>query len=77
VLCALVGGLSGYGTWIHSDKQSVTIFTNPTENAVVIDDYLHLTAPGAVTLSHKVNHLAQVNKNNYKPTSLGIYRTWS
>ena len=50
VLCALVGGLSGCGTWVHSDKQSVTIFTNPPESAVVIDDYLHLTAPGTVDL---------------------------
>ena len=63
VLCALLGGLSGCGTWMHSDKQSVTIFTNPPETAVVIDDYLHLTAPGTVTLSRKGNHLAQVNKD--------------
>ena len=38
VLCTLVGGLSGCGTWMHSDKQSVTIFTNPPEASVVIDD---------------------------------------
>ena len=77
VLCALVGGLSGCGTWMHSDKQSVTIFTNPPESAVVIDDYLHLTAPGTVTLSRKGNHLAQVNKDGYEPASLKIDRTWS
>ena len=35
--------LTGCGTWMHSDKQSVTIFTNPPETAVVIDDYLHLS----------------------------------
>ena len=77
VLCALVGGLSGCGTWMHSDKQSVTIFTNPPETAVVIDDYLHLTAPGTVTLSRKGNHLAQVNRDGYEPTSFKIDRTWS
>lgn len=62
---------------MHSDKQSVTIFTNPPESAVVIDDYLHLTAPGTVTLSRKGNHLAQVNKDGYEPASLKIERTWS
>jgi len=54
---------------MHSDKQSVTIFTNPPESAVVIDDYLHLIAPGAITLSCKGNHLAQVNKDGYEPAS--------
>jgi hypothetical protein len=77
VVCALFGGLSGCGTWMHSDKQSVTIFTNPPETAVVIDDYLHLTAPGTVTLSRKGNHLAQVNRDGYEPTSFRINRTWS
>lgn len=77
VLCALVGGLSGCGSWMHSDKQSVTIFTNPPESTVVIDDYLHLTAPGTVTLSRKGNHLAQVVKDGYEPTSFKIDRTWS
>lgn len=77
VLCALVGGLSGCGSWMHSDKQSVTIFTNPPEASVVIDDYLHLTAPGTVTLSRKGNHLAQVKKEGFQPTFLKIDRTWS
>ncbi|MBI5317568.1 MAG: PEGA domain-containing protein [Nitrospirae bacterium] len=77
VLCALVGGLSGCGSWMHSDKQSVTIFTNPPEASVVIDDYLHLTAPGTVTLSRKGNHLAQVKKEGFQPTFFKIDRTWS
>jgi len=77
MLCALIGGLSGCGTWMHSDKQSVTIFTNPPEASVVIDDYLHLTAPGTVTLSRKGNHLAQVKKEGFQPTLLKINRTWS
>jgi len=62
---------------MHSDKQSVTIFTNPPEASVVIDDYLHLTAPGTVTLSRKENHLAQVNKEGFEPTRIKIDRTWS
>ena len=53
------------------------IFTNPPESAVVIDDYLHLTAPGTVTLSRQGNHLAQVTKEGYEPTSLRIDRTCS
>jgi len=77
LLCVFIGGLSGCGTWMHSDKQSVTIFTNPPESAVVIDDYLHLTAPGTVTLSRKGNHVALVNKEGYEPTLLSIDRTWS
>ena len=62
---------------MHSDKQPVTIFTTPPETAVVIDDYLHLTAPCVVTLSRKDNHRAQVNKDGFEPTSLKIDRTWS
>jgi hypothetical protein len=77
VLCFIVVGLSGCGTWMHSDKQSVTIFTTPPEASVVIDDYLHLTAPGTVTLSRKSNHLAQVNREGFEPTTLKIDRTWS
>jgi len=53
-MCLLVGGLSGCGTWMHSDKQSVTIFTNPPETAIVIDNYLHLTAPGTVNAKLKL-----------------------
>lgn len=77
VVCALVGGLSGCGTWIHSDKQSVTIFTNPPETSVLIDNYLQLTAPGIVTLSRKGDHLAVANKDGYEQTSLNIDRSWS
>jgi len=77
VACALIGGLSGCGTWMHSDKQSVAIFTNPPETAVVIDDYLHVTAPGIVTLSRKGDHLITAHKNGYEPASLKIDRTWS
>jgi hypothetical protein len=46
-------------------------FTNPPESALVIDDYLHLTMPGTVTLSRKGNHLAQVNKDGYEPACSG------
>jgi PEGA domain len=77
VLCAVMGGLSGCGTWMHSDKQSVTIFTTPPETAVVIDNYLHLTAPGTVMLSRKGDHVAQVNKEGFEPASFKIDRTWS
>jgi hypothetical protein len=77
VVCAMVGGLSGCGTWMHSDKQSVTIFTNPPETSVIIDNYLQLTAPGTITLSRKGDHVAQANKDGYEPTSLKIDRTWS
>jgi hypothetical protein len=58
-------------------QQPVTIFTNPPETAIVIDDYLHLTAPGIVTLSRKGDHLVKANKNGYESASLKIDRTWS
>lgn len=60
---------------MHSDKQSVTIFTDPPETSILIDNYLQLTAPGTLTLSRKGNHVAQANKNGYDPTSLKIDRT--
>ena len=60
---------------MHSDKQSVTIFTDPPETSVLIDNCLQLTAPGTVTLSRKGDHVAQANKNGYDPTSLKIDRT--
>lgn len=76
-VCLLVGGLAGCGTWIHGDQQSVQLYTNPPESRMVIDDFLHVTAPGTVTLSRKSNHVAQVTKDGYAPTSLRIERTWS
>jgi PEGA domain len=75
--CILIGELTGCGTWMHSDKQSVQIFTNPPESQVVIDDRLHLNAPGTVSLSRKSDHTAQVAKDGYAPASLRIDRTWS
>ena len=61
---------------MHSDKQSVTIFTNPPGTSVLIDNYLQLTAPGTVTLSRKGDHVAPANKDGYEPTSFKIDRTW-
>ena len=64
MLCILLGGISDCGASLHSDKQPIAIFTNPPESTVVTDDYLHLIAPGTITLSRIDNHLAQVNKDD-------------
>ncbi len=75
--CAIVASwtLSACATNMHSDRQSVAIFTNPPDSNVLIDDVIHLQAPGAVTLSRKANHLAKIDKVSYVPTTIAIERT--
>lgn len=73
--CALI--LSGCGTLMHSDKQSVTIYSLPPGAHVTVDRYLHVTAPGMVALSRKSDHLAIAEKEGYEPKELRIQRSWS
>ncbi len=47
----------------------------PPDSNVIIDDVIHLQAPGAVTLSRKANHLAKIDKVGYVPTTIAIERT--
>jgi hypothetical protein len=79
---ALIAGgftvlLSGCGTWWHGDHQSVTIFTTPPDATVVVDERVHLLAPGTVSLNRKGNHHAVATKDGYDPTAMTISRTWS
>ena len=68
---------SGCGTWWHGDHQSVTIFTTPLDAQVVVDDRVHLLAPGTVSLNRKEDHQAVVTKEGYEPKTLTISRTRS
>lgn len=76
-LMALVGSLTGCGTWMHGDHQSVTIFTTPPDANVVVDERIHLLAPGTVSLNRKGNHHAVATKDGHDPTAMTISRTWS
>lgn len=69
--------LSGCGTWWHGDHQSVKIFTTPLDAKVVVDDRVHLLAPGTVSLSRLGDHEAIITKDGYEPKTLVLSRTWS
>ncbi len=69
--------LSGCGSWWHGGYQSVTIFTTPLDAQVLIDDRVHLLAPGTVSLSRKDDHQAIITKEGYEPKTMALTRTWS
>ena len=77
VLIGCAWALTGCGTWMHGDHQSVTIFTTPPDANVVVDERIHLLAPGMVSLNRKGNHHAVATKDGYDPTAMTISRTWS
>ncbi len=76
-LAGIILELAGCATSINSDRQSVTIFTDPPEATVVIDDYLHVIAPGTVSLNRKSDHVAIVEKDGYEPATVKIERGMS
>lgn len=69
--------LTGCGTWWHGDHQSVTIFTTPLDAQVVVDERVHLLAPGTVSLNRKEDHQAVITKEGYEPKIMALTRTWS
>ncbi len=69
--------LTGCGTWMHGDHQSVTLFTTPADTKVVVDDLVHMLAPGTVNLSRKADHSATFAKDGYDSATYTIKRTWS
>ncbi|QPD05170.1 MAG: hypothetical protein Nkreftii_002944 [Candidatus Nitrospira kreftii] len=69
--------LSGCGSWWHGGYQSVTIFTSPLDAQVIIDERVHLLAPGTVSLSRKDDHQAVITKEGYEPKTMALTRTWS
>lgn len=77
VVLGCAWALTGCGTWMHGDHQSVTLFTTPADTAVVVDDTIHMLAPGTLTLSRKTDHSATFAKDGYDPAAYTITRTWS
>ena len=69
--------LSGCGSWWHGGYQSVTIFTTPLDAQVIIDERVHLLAPGTVSLSRKDDHQVVITKEGYEPKTVALTRTWS
>jgi hypothetical protein len=69
--------LPGCATLMHSDHQSVRIFSEPGEARVVIDDRFHLTTAGTVNLSRFTDHTAVIEKEGYEPVTLKIERSMS
>jgi len=66
--------LSGCATLVHSDHQSVRIFSEPGEAKVVVDDRFYLTTVGTVSLSRFNDHIAVIEKEGYEPVTLKIER---
>ena len=69
--------LSSCATLLHSDHQSVRIFSEPGEAKVTIDDRFHLTTAGTVNLSRFTDHIAVIEKDGYEPVTLQIERHMS
>lgn len=69
--------LSSCATLLHSDHQSVRIFSEPGEAKVTVDDRFHLTTAGTVSLSRFTDHIAVIEKEGYEPVTLKIERHMS
>ncbi len=77
LLAGLALLLSSCATLVHSDHQSVRIFSTPGEAKVVIDDRFHLTTAGTVNLSRFTDHTAVIEKEGYEPITVKIERSMS
>ena len=69
--------LSGCASLAHGDHQSVTLYTDPPEADVVIDERVHVTAPGKVSLNRKEDHTARIEMAGYEPMTVRIERGMS
>jgi len=77
LLAGLALLLSSCATLMHSDHQSVRIFSEPGEAKVTVDDRFHLTTAGTVNLSRFIDHTAVIEKEGYEPVTLKIERSMS
>jgi len=68
---------SSCATMLHSDHQSVRIFSEPGEAKVTMDDRFHLTTAGTVNLSRLADHIAVIEKDGYEPATVKIERHMS
>ena len=76
--------VSGCGTLMHSDKQSVTIFSLPPGANVIVNRYLHVAAPGTVSLQPEIRppcsggrRKATRNRKNLKFGGPGPGGSWA
>ena len=76
-VCTLWALLSGCASLMHGDHQSVTLYTDPPEADVILDERLHVTAPGRVSLNRKEDHTARIEKAGYEPVTVRIERGMS
>ena len=80
-LASLLAGLAlllpGCASLIHSNHQSVRIFSEPSEATVVVDGRFHLTTVGTVNLSRQADHIAVFEKEGYEPVTIKIERRMS
>lgn len=76
----LAGGAllsSSCASMMHTDHQSVRIFSEPGEAKVTVDDRFHFTTAGTVNLSRLADHIAVVEKDGYEPATVEIERSMS
>lgn len=77
LLCGAFFTLVSCATLVHSNSQSVRIFSTPSEAQVVIDGRVHLTTAGTVSLSRFEDHTAVIEKEGYEPLTITIERRMS
>lgn len=77
LLAALSLALSSCATLLHSDHQSVRIFSTPSEAKVVVDGRIHVMTAGTVNLSRFEDHTAVIEKEGYEPVTIKIERRMS
>jgi len=77
LLAGLALLLSGCASLLHSDHQSVRIFSEPGEASVIVDGRFYLTTAGTVNLSRLADHTAVIEKDGYEPMTLRIERHMS
>lgn len=69
--------LSSCATLLHSNHQSVRIFSEPGDAKITVDDRFHLSSAGTVNLSRFTDHTAVIEKEGYEPVTLIIERHMS
>lgn len=74
LLAGLSLALSSCATLLHSDHQSVRIFSTPSEAKVVVDGRFHFMTAGTVNLSRFEDHTALIEKVGYEPVTIKIER---
>ncbi|OGW66969.1 MAG: hypothetical protein A3H49_06170 [Nitrospirae bacterium RIFCSPLOWO2_02_FULL_62_14] len=77
LLAGLALLLSGCASLLHSDHQSVRIFSEPSEASVTVDGRVYLTTVGTVNLNRREDHTAVIEKDGYEPATVKIERSMS